>query len=450
MVKHSLALSLAVSGLVGSPGVQAQQVQQVHQAQQVQQAQQAQQTQQQPVPAMLSSEIFKVYTAAAGELSVLNPEEPDINKRIAAYNKFSFSPELRPRLKAIFGTDKPLAPRRLPDSRGLQHYQSMLKAGSYQDQQVQLGWSDVVFNVDTTRAGNQARYTGTIAALNMAGPVNADVAGVRFAGRQARASDGLWYGAMNVDVDRIAFKDSTAPMLLEDLRIKTDLQRRGKFVDLAYGVSVRAAGVGENRVERANFAVRVLGLDAQVIRDFTRLAGAPQLQQLAPDARSEVMLRKLKDMGVAVLKRGIEVVIDDISAAWHGQVASLRGRIGFAGASEAELRSLPAILKKLLVRLEVRVPTPIVDALSAFAASKAVAPETPDRAQKLVAVQRQVYEKVMGDIRQSGMAVVGKDEITTVIEFKDSTLTMNGKRVSMFGLQDGKLPMPPAAPAKAE
>lgn len=405
-----------------------------------------------PAPAAANvptPEIIQVTTAAAKELGVLDAREPNINKRIAAYDKFSFSPELRPRLKAVFGTDKPFAPQRLPDSGGRQHYQSILKAGGHAEAQAYAAWSDVILKTNTSPAGNQMNYTGEAASLTFGVVTRAQVSDLRFAGRQSRASDGLWYGAMNMSVASIAVKGAGGPLLVEDLRLKTEVQRRGKNVDLAYGLSMRSAGVGEHKIERLNIATRVLGMDGQVVADFTRFASSPQLQQLAPEAQMQVMLMKFKELGRALLRGGVTVVIDDISAAWRGQVASLKGRIGFAKGADAELDSMPALLNKLLVRLEVRVPVAAFSEYAGMMAAQAIKTEAgkdrPLTPEQLATIEKQMSGKIIGNIRQSGYAVVGKDEVSTVIEFKNGVLTLNGKGPTMLGMKDGKLALPPQA-----
>ena len=431
MYKKSVAL--AVSGLVFSLGAPAQQPA--------------------PAPDVPVPEIVKVYTDAARELVALDAMEPNINKRIAAYDKFSFSPELKPRLQAVFGTDKPFAPQRLPDSGGRQHYQGVLKAGSHTEEQAHVAWSDVILKGDTNAAGNQVNYSGAMAALTVGSINPAQISDVRLAGRQSRASDGLWYGSMDMSVASIAIKGPGGAFLAQDLRVKSDLRRRGRKVDLAYGLSMRSAGVGEHKIERVNIATRVLGMDGRVVADFTRFASSPQLQQLAPEAQSQVMLRKFKELGRALLHGGVTVVIDDISAAWKGHVASIKGRIGFATATDAELDSMQAVLNKLLVRLEMRVPVAAFDEYARFMAAQAMKTQPgQDRAlepAQLATIEKQMSSKMLADLRQSGYAVVGKDDVSTIIEFKDGVLTLNGKGPTMLGMKDGRLALPPKpAPAR--
>lgn len=395
------------------------------------------------------SEIGKVYAAAAKELSVLDAREPDINKRIAAYEKFSYSEELKPRLKAIFGTDKPFALERLADSKGRHRYQSVLKAGSHTEEQAHVAWSDITLRTDTNFAGNQMNYSGAVKSLSMGVASKAQVSDITIDGRQTRAADGLWYGSVNMGVASVSVPAAAGQgFLLQDLRFKTDLQRRGKVTDLAYGLTIKSAGMGDNIVERINIATRVRGMDSAAVADFMHFASSPQWQQLAPDASVQVMMRKAKEMGQSLLKAGLEIIIDDISAAWRGQVASLKGRIGFAKATDADLESLPAVLKKLTVRLDVRVPVLAVQEYARITASKSFDRDAPDYAANVAAAQKQIADKMVGDIAKTGFVAVDQDALRTLVEFRNGVLTLNGKGPSMLGMKDGKLALPPSAPAK--
>ena len=398
------------------------------------------------------SEIGKVYAAAAKELSVLDAREPNLNKRIAAYQKFSYSEELKPRLKAVFGTDKPFALERLADVKGRQHYQSVLKAGSHTEAQAHVAWTDVTLRSDTNPAGNQMHYSGDLKSLTVGVASKAHISDVTIEGTQTRAADGLWYGSANMGVASIAVAGAgdTAGngLLLQDLRLKTDMQRRGKVTDLSYGLSIKSAGMGDNTVERINIATRVRGMDSAAVADFMLFASSPQYQQLAPDAGIQVMMRKGKELGQSLFKAGLEIIIDDISAAWRGQVASLKGRIGIARSTDADLESLPALLKKLTVRLEVRVPVLAVQEYARITVSKSLDRNAPDYAANLAAAQKQMADKVVGDIAKTGFVAVDQDALRTLVEFKDGVLTLNGKGPSMFGMKDGKLALPAAAPAK--
>jgi hypothetical protein len=58
--------------------------------------------------------------------------------------------------------------------------------------------------------------------------------------------------------------------------------------------------------------------------------------------------------------RGSALEIDEISARYRGNKASIRGRIGLAGAVEADLQDMGALVKKIVASFEIRVPVAMV------------------------------------------------------------------------------------------
>jgi uncharacterized protein YdgA (DUF945 family) len=386
-----------------------------------------------------TSEIAKVYAQAGRELGALDAREPNINRRIAAYEKFSFSDDLKPRLVAIFGTDKPLAPERLADSKGRHQYRSVLKAGSHSEAQARLAWSEVTLNTDTNQAGNQMAYAGHVQSVSFGVDSPSQLSNLRIKGQQARAADGLLYGAITMGLDSLVIANPAGKSLLVDaLQVTTNMQRRGKTTDVTYGMAAKSAGTHEHKIERLNIATRIQGIDSQALADFTRFAGSPQLQQLAPDAQTQVLLRKAREFGENVLKGGVTVIIDDISAAYRGQVASLKGRITLGKLTDAQFNSFPAIIGKLTAHLELRVPTLAVTEYARIAAGTALDPDAPDYRARLDAVSDQVLDQ----IRQSGFVKVEQGGLSTVVDFKGGVLTINGKAPSMFGMNNGKLALP--------
>ena len=81
-------------------------------------------------------------------------------------------------------------------------------------------------------------------------------------------------------------------------------------------------------------------------------------------------------------------------------------------------------------------------------ASKSLDPNAPDYAANLALAQKQIADKLVGDVAKTGFVAVDQDALRTLIEFKGGVLTLNGKGPSMFGMKDGKLALPPSVPAK--
>lgn len=393
------------------------------------------------------SEFFSVLTDAASELGALQSDEPDLNKRVAAYDKFTFSDALRPRLQAVFGTDKPLATERLPSTHGRNNYRSVLKAGSHSEPHAHAVWSDLVITSSINRAGNEVVSHATLDALEFGVKSKAYIKDVRLQATQKRGADGLYYGPMAIDVASIsAVGTGDRNFVLEALKVRTDIQRRGKTTDLAYGFSFKSAGMGESRIERVNFATRLQGLDAAAIADMDAMVRSKQLQQLAPDARVQVTLRKMKEIGMRIVKGGFNLLIDDISGVWRGQVASLKGRIAVAKLSDADLEAPRALVKKIAVKLDLRVPLNVVDEFARAGIAKNLDKDDPQYEAKLAAALEQARTGMVGSMTKSGFVAVEQQHLHTVIEFQDGVLTLNGKGPSILGIKDGKVPLPAKMP----
>ena len=399
------------------------------------------------------SEFFAVLSDAAKELSALQADEPDLNKRIAAYDKFTFSEALRPRLKAVFGTDKPLTTERLPSINGRNNYRSVLKAGTHSEPNAYAAWSDLLATASVNKAGNEVSSNATMAALAFGVKSRAHIKDIRLQGQQKRGADGLYYGPMAVDVASVHVtgqgegKDNKEKnLVLEDLKIRTDVQRRGKSVDVAYGFSFKSASVGENRVERVNFATRVQGIDAAAMAEMDAFARSKQLQQLAPDARMQITIRKMKEIGLQIVKGGFTLLVDDISGAWRGQVASLKGRIALAKLADGDLESPRALVKKLAVKLDLRVPLIVVDEFARAGIAKNLDKNDPDYEAKLAAALVQARTGMVDGVTKSGFVALEQEHLHTVIEFNNGVLTLNGKGPSIMGIKDGKVPLPDKMP----
>lgn len=393
------------------------------------------------------SEFFAVLSDAARELSALQGDERDLNKRIAAYDKFTFSDALRPRLKAVFGSDKPLTSERLPSTNGRNNYRSVLKAGTHSEPNAYAAWSDLVATASINMAGNEVSSNVTMAALEFGVESRAYIKDIRLQGLQKRGADGLYYGPVAVDVASVSVTGKNDKnFVLDALKIRTDVQRRGKSVDVAYGFSFKSASMGEGRVERVNFATRVQGIDATALAEMDALARSKQLQQLAPDARLQVTMRKMKEIGLRIVKGGFNLLIDDISGAWRGQVAALKGRIALAKLSDADLESPRALVSKLAVKLDLRVPLIVVDEFARAGIAKNLDKEDPAYEAKLAAALEQARAGMVGSMTKSGFVAVEQQHLHTVIEFKDGVLTLNGKGPSFMGIKDGKVPLPAKMP----
>jgi hypothetical protein len=82
--------------------------------------------------------------------------------------------------------------------------------------------------------------------------------------------------------------------------------------------------------------------------------------------------------GKRLVKAGAVLNIEDISAAYRGNTASIKGRVSFQKTVDADFDSVPALLKKLVAHFDVRVPVALMKDIGRAVAAKSVPADAPD------------------------------------------------------------------------
>jgi uncharacterized protein YdgA (DUF945 family) len=413
-----------------------------------------------PQPEFLAKETTAALGNASGEVQAALAGERNVARQLALYSTFEFSPALRPQLKRIFGTERPFPLERVaPGPKGQINYLGKLAPHTFvEDNGTTVSWTALVAKIATDKAGRSGNLDATWPSLTVSRPGGAMTASdMTMVSRQLRGTDNISYGTAtfkvaSVSVRETAAGDSKEIVRLEGIQGKSDVARRGKMAEITYGSSIRAIVVGQERVERANFAFRVTNIPAKAMLDLDQTMRAQQGSKLAPDAQREVVLRSLKDFGKRAAVAGASLVIDDISAAYRGNTASIKGRVGFQKVLEADFDSIATLMKKLVARFEVRLPVALVKDIGRALTAKQVDPAAPDASKQIDAGADALVSMVVGKAVSEGYAVIDKNELRSTIEIQGGKLAINGKPVKLpenfnFGIA-GKKPVAEPAPER--
>lgn len=392
-------------------------------------------------PEFINKEAVETLGQAAKELRAALVNERNQAKQLALYAAFQFSPELRPRLKEIFGTERPFPLERAPDSvKGQINYVGKLAPYTYkQDNGTDFSWTELVSNFSTDKAGRTLSTDASWPSLLVTRPAGSfSMVNMSMVSKQQRGADNVGYGSASFKVGVMTFRDTPAGASesrevarLEDLEMRSDVSRKGAMAEIGYRTSINAIVVGEERVERSNFAFRVTNIPAKAMADLDKVLRAQQDSKLAPEAQHKQMMANLGEFGKRAAVAGATLVIDDISASYRGNTASIKGRIGFRKAVEADFKNVVTLLKKLVARFDVRVPLALVKDIGRAFAAKGVDPSAPDAARQLDAGADAVVSMVVGKAVSGGYAVVENNELRSTIELKDSKLRINGKEIEV-------------------
>jgi hypothetical protein len=203
------------------------------------------------------------------------------------------------------------------------------------------------------------------------------------------------------------------------------------MAEIVYSNTIKAIVVGDERVERSNFAVHITNVPAKALADMTKQLRDQQGANMEDETEVKRTLKTMTDFGKRMVTAGATLFIDDISAAYHGHVASLKGRVSFQKVVEADFSNINALMKKIVAHFEVRVPVALVRDVARVFAGKSVDPSLPDAAKQIDAGADAVVSMVVGKTVSGGFGTLVQDELRTVIDIKEGKLTVNGKPIEV-------------------
>lgn len=394
-----------------------------------------------PLPEFFTKDTVATLTEAGKQLRAALGSERNAVKQLDAYARFRYSAELQPKLKEIFGTGQPFPLERVAGgAKGQINYVGKLAPYLFvQGNGTDFSWAELTANISTDKTGRAVSGHAAWPSLVIARPEgSARVLDMSMVSKQQRGADGIGYGSATFRIGSISFRENgiasaegAEKVRLEDLEARSDVTRRGAMVEVGYRTSIKAVVVGDQRIDRSNFALRITNIPAKAMTDLDKTLRGLQDSKLETKAQQEQMLKTMKDFGKRVAIAGATLNIDDISAAYRGNVAAIKGSVGFQKVVEADFGNVATLMKKVVARFEVRVPVALVKDIARAFATKSVDPSSPDAAKQIDAGADGMASAVVGKAVSGGYALVEKDELRSIIEIKNSKLIINGKEIDI-------------------
>ncbi len=397
-------------------------------------------------PAPQSTAMLTIFSASNEVQQALKPQA-DLAKKLDLYTKFEFSPELRPKLAELFGAEHPFPMLRAAGAKGQLTYTAKLKKFTYlgADGTVAM-WDDLNAKIVTNKAGNALNFTSAWPSLSISGPQATVVLDkMSFDGKQSRGADGVWYGAASAKMGSLALfagpsrREGKEVFRMDDMQVRAEQIRRGKKAEVLYGWSTKAIVANGEKIDHANIGVRLVNVPTQTLANFDQELRNEGASQLAPAAQHEVMMRTLTRFGKELVTGGASVVIDDISASYRGNIASIKGRFDFDKMVEADFLDPVAFGKKIIARLDLRLPVALVNDVSHLVAEKQAIATPQKTAAQIDADAKTIADVVIGKLVNEGYAVMGKGELRSAIDIRNGKVSFNGKIIPLPGSPDGDL-----------
>ena len=402
-----------------------------------------------PAPAVrVKSSFLETFTAAAKEINAAMGGQTDAVKRLEIVSKLEFSPALRPKLKEVFGNEHIFDVQRTAGPKGQVAYVMKMVPHTYLDENaVAFSWAELTSKAVVNKAGTTLDTIATWPSLSIVGTATSGtLEKMSMDFKQSRMKGGLWYGTGVVKVGSVAVRGTTPgssefkeTLRLDDISAVCGITSHGKKADVNYGFSIKSILFGGAPIERAHIGLRMVNLPAQELEDANQELKKVQGSGLPEDAQTELMLRSMKSFSKSMVTSGASLVIDDISASYRGNTASIKGRVDFDKVVDADFNSPVELGKKIIARLDVRLPVAMVNDVSRLIGAKQVDASAPNAAEQIETAGKNIAAVVIGKLVNEGFAVMDKGELRSAIEFRQGKLTFNGKAIPLPGMPDGDL-----------
>lgn len=376
--------------------------------------------------------------SALGELQLAQDPRLPLPAQLDGIANLRYTPETAAKLRTVFGNEQPFTVERQQARAGRLAYRFALQPLHYAGQDdARVDWDAALLDLDMDKAGKTVDFKGRWNTLAAEDPkLRLSAEGITVSGRQSRSRDKLWFGSGQVRIAgvRAVTRPGAAVVAMDDVRVGWRSVEHPKSVDMLIQQRVGSIAAAGEKVEDIRFDMRFVNIDRASMAAL-QAAGErrrEQLKTMTPEQQLAAMKPLFLDFGKAAIARGSALEIDEISARFHGNKASIRGRVGLLGAVEADLQDMKTLLKKIVARFEVRVPVAMVRDIAGIAAARQAQQQgTPPNGMSAAGMGQTISDVIVGKLVGGGFARVENDVLVSILEIRNGKLTANGKEVGL-------------------
>lgn len=249
-----------------------------------------------------------------------------------------------------------------------------------------------------------------------------------------RNDDALPVGEGIAELGALELTEKTdgASTRVDGMALTFGIQDMGGAVDIVNDLGARTVTIHGERIDDPHMGIRLTGLDKTAVEAIMKL-GKQASAAASPRTDMAPMMRQL---GLALLRRGAAIELDDISFSYRGSKASMRGQLHLENATEDDLDRPAGLLKKVAGHLDVQVPVAMLHALADGMAGKQLAKQQPGaNAATIAALGTTIYDGLLRAATASGYARIDGDMLVTTVDIHDGVILLNGKPVQLPAAQ---------------
>jgi TonB family protein len=409
-----------------------------------------------PLPVVLAddakppvrSELFVATFSAITEMQAADDAKLGMAARLDRLEQFRHSPATAEKLLKVYGSERPLTVMRMPAVGDGPAYRIALMPLKYTGPDgTTVDWAEASANIVLDKSGRNLTLDGGWPSVNVEDKqLRMAVRDITVAGKQHQGFGGLWFGNVQADLGSLVVEPKAAQagpvMAMEGVRVNSGFDERAKTAEMSYNLGIKSITMAGQRIDDLRMALRITNLDKQMLVNMKIAGEKIKARQagMTPDQQVAAVQPMIREFMRAAVTRGAALELDDFSAGYGGHRASIKGRITVQGAKPADLESIPALLKKVTGRFDVKVPLALVREVAGGIARKQLEQQHGGKADPQAAAQmaQTITDVMVGKLINGGFARVENDVIVTTVELRGGKLLANGKEI--------ELPKPQPAP----
>jgi uncharacterized protein YdgA (DUF945 family) len=220
---------------------------------------------------------------------------------------------------------------------------------------------------------------------------------------------------------------------MEEMTVTAAATQRpaGSGIDLAYDTRVKAIKVGGEQVEDVRFIMRATNIDVEAWEKLSERYGDADRPGISKEQQTELATGMFKVVGKNMATRGSALEIDELSAGFHGHRAVIKGRFTLAKGTDADFKSMDTLGKKVVARLDVRVPVALINEVAKVAMARDAESKGQKMAPNDLEQTAQSFADIMvGKMLNGGYAKLDNGVLVSLIEVKNGKLKLNGKEIA--------------------
>jgi uncharacterized protein YdgA (DUF945 family) len=343
----------------------------------------------------------------------------------------SFTPETTAQLKAVFGTEQPIHTERRQLAGGATSYVATLSGLDAVDSD----GMHISFPAATLRARISANKQNTVMNGNWpALTATSDpqisallLRDMKFDSNFKIHKNGVPYGTTRTSLGRalIAPKDG-GTLLFSDVSYINDIVKTGKLDEMRYRINIGSIQGSGKQIDQFKLGFRLTNLDLASIAAMTKAVA--QSEGVTPQTMDpEHVASIIRHVGIEVFRKGATFILDDLSASFRGYRAAVKGRLSFKGLSAGDFANPAAIVQKVLLNLEVRVPVPLIHAIGEEVAAEMAARQPT----KDATPPGKVIDEMLQKLVKEGYFRIDKGVVLATVVMQNAKLTVGGKPVQV-------------------